>query len=419
MPFASREAQTRIKHEILRDYAGAWAGIISQGTAKRSPRGTVLDLAYFDGFAGCGRYECDEDRPHSQERIWGSPILALEALKATAAKAPDNIQVRVTGILAEENTGRYDELVENLGASGLDLRVNEVQRLHQVELGAITVVRGDVRPRVEELLAGLGASVFLLAFTDPYGTAMPMNLLRQIVARQQTDTVTLFPVYDVHKYAGSALKPPSAREDGDRDNIRRNTIHLGTEEWLEIAARDLPVEEAAPLYVELYRRQLRAAAPKTVAKDIGLSFSSRSQAFGLPGYHIFLTTRNPHGAFRMNSILRQAGYRRYWTHWGDHEAREAGERDARGELELGLEVPFMPVPTVQRVEVSTEEVEGALVEALVPGDYTLKQILGLLADSIFKEGEVKKGLRGLKKQGRAGFQNLDGDLSRVEVLARP
>jgi len=204
----------------------------------------------------------------------------------------------------------------------------------------------------------------------------------------------------------------------DRNNIRRNTDHLGSDKWREIAAQRLSCAAAAPQYVELYREGLQAAVPGLVVKDIGLSFSGRSEDYGLPGYHVFLTTRNPHGAFRMNAILRQAAYRRYWTHWSDHERREAVRRERRGELELGLGVPYTPVPTVQRAEVATEEVEQSLLEYLPPGAYTLRRILELLADSIFTQGEITKALRALKRQERVRFDNLDNDASSVEVLSK-
>src|SRR5438045_7871700 len=73
MPFPSREAQTRIKHEILREYAGAYGGIIARGVGRRAPADAVLDLAYFDGFAGFGRYAGDLDQPGEIAPVWDPP----------------------------------------------------------------------------------------------------------------------------------------------------------------------------------------------------------------------------------------------------------------------------------------------------------------------------------------------------------
>jgi hypothetical protein len=76
--FAERPVQGMVKHTILRQYAGAWAGIIANGVRRqmvqaRESGGPMprLDLVFIDGFGGAGRYGRDFDG--SPGPIWGSP----------------------------------------------------------------------------------------------------------------------------------------------------------------------------------------------------------------------------------------------------------------------------------------------------------------------------------------------------------
>lgn len=56
------EPHTAAKHTILRNYLGAWFGILGQ---------RFSHILYIDGFCGPGRYQGEEV---------GSPIIALDEL---------------------------------------------------------------------------------------------------------------------------------------------------------------------------------------------------------------------------------------------------------------------------------------------------------------------------------------------------
>ncbi len=419
MPFESRDSQTRIKHEILREYVGAWAGIISAGVRRRLRErpGVLLDLVYLDGFAGYGRYEHDTDQPTSVQRVWGSPILALQALEAAGAThARNGLLIRVTGILVEKEAQIHEELCENLRAGGLTRRIVQADWFDQIALDVVNVLRGDFRDHARQIIDGLGSEAFLMAFVDPYGTTMPMSLLQRLVARPKTDAISLFPVYEVHKNAGSARKPEADRTEQDWNNIQRNTDHFGDERWFDVAVRERLADDGwERSYVELYREMLLAAAPGLLAKNIGLRFSSRD----VPGYHLFLTTRDPNGALRMNSILRRAEFRKYWTHWSDRESREQTKRDSRGELELDLNVPYTPLPSVQEPEIVPVEVERGLVDCLRPGGtYTLRSVLSLMANSVYTREEILSALRGLRQRNGVRFDSLRSNESQIVVVLR-
>ena len=203
-----------------------------------------LDLVYFDGFAGSGRYERDADQAEGSGHTWGSPILAMRALEAAAARhRRGGLDVRTTGVIVENDALRFAELRDNLRIAGLAAPIVEAERFTRSALGAVSVIHGDFSEQVEPLVDGLTHDSFLLAFVDPYGTSVPMSILRQLVGRPHTDVVTLFPVYNVRENAGSARKPEASRSPSDRGNITRLNSVFDGDEWLAIAERDYNGEE--------------------------------------------------------------------------------------------------------------------------------------------------------------------------------
>lgn len=418
MPFRSREAQTRIKHGILGQYAGAYGGIICQGVLRQRPApDEILDLAYLDAFAGFGAYDGDADECFKRERVWGSPIIALRAFEAQATRHTGKLTVRVTGALVENDPIKFDELLQNLRSAGLNTPVRQVHDLQHVALGQISALHGDVREYLDDFLTALDEDAFLLAFVDPFGPAMPMRLLRKLVARDRTDAITLFPVSQIHRDAGSLLKTPESREPSDNGNIHRTTEHMGSEEWFEIARLNLSCEEATERYVAAYRNKLLSAANGLQVKNVGLSFASRSQTSDSPGYHLFLTTRNLWGAYRINDIVRSAEFEKHLEHWSDHESQRASEVERQGVYELELGVPHVARPAVgERKRMPVMEVKAAIIDRVPPGSHTVRQILQRLANTVFKEGEVRAGLRALKEDGRVSYRTLEGYNNRVDVL---
>ena len=66
------EEPTKIKHQLLNDYLGAWISILY---SNQSLIGKEKKLIYVDGFSGPGEYWADETK---SSRVNGSPILAAE-----------------------------------------------------------------------------------------------------------------------------------------------------------------------------------------------------------------------------------------------------------------------------------------------------------------------------------------------------
>lgn len=419
--FDERPVQGKVKHTILRQYAGAWAGIILNGArhdyalalrAGRHFAGT--DLVYMDGFGGAGRYARDFDG--SAGPIWGSPIIGVQALEAQAARA--SFPVRVTAYLTEENSTCYRELVRNLEAAGLRTPIVEVQRFTRTGLGQVNVLRGDFRDQIQDLMAllgpGHGADPFVLALIDPYGPTMRMDDVRALLGRQRTDGIVLFPYHDVEVRSGSAVKAQDERQRMDRQNLVVRTAHFGTETWIEIANRPgVTAEEREAAWAQLYGEQIRAADPALIVKNIPLRLGTIDRT----AYHLFLVTRDASGAMKLNEVLREAEVNEDWILWQGLEARLQEEARALGQASLfGDEAPVTPPKAAKRA-FPIEDVARELVARVGGRLTTLDGIYRAMADTLYTAGEIGKALRLLRDRGQAEYDSLTSRKAPVCVAA--
>jgi three-Cys-motif partner protein len=406
MPFPSRDSQTRIKHAILVDYLGAWAGIIQNGLrrvveqARRRRRPFRLNLVYLDAFAGFGMYERDSDRPSGGEPVWGSPILAMRALEQASTILGD--AVSLTGVLIEKEADRVRELQENVEAARLRTPMAPPDDAGVVAKGCLTIIHGDFRQYSASVLEALDEEDFLFAFVDPYGMSMSMEGLASLLGRPRTDALVLFPVADLNKKAGSLRKAPDERTPTEEVNLRLVREHLGTAEWQRIAvdgALDRQSREAA--YASLYHSQLRDIDPGLAAKSIEMTYSAIDRAV----YHLFLTTRDYDGALKMNEVLRKAAYRQHWTLWGDREQRIRERSEAAGELSLFPDMPATQEPDPELVTPSMEEVQAAIRDQLGSGTYGYKDgVLKAMVEHPYTDSEIRRALTALKRTGAAEYE---------------
>lgn len=411
MPFPPRDSQTRIKHGILREYVGAWSGIIANGLRGAARQANVLGrpfqlpLIYVDGFGGCGRYERDSDQLASTEPVWGSPIIGMRALEASVARFDYPIQL--SGIVVEENPANFEELVATMQEAVLRTPLGVRERVADAVRGEVTLVEGDFRDHVTDLVRWLRDS-FALVLVDPYGTGMPMEALKPLLSRSRTDAIILFPFLDIDRKGGSAKKPVEERTPHDQGNVTRVTNVFGTEQWIAIACDPtLTMADREERYATLYFDQLRALYPELIVKNIALRLSASDRT----GYHLFLTTTDADGAMRMNDILRSAEFQEHFTIWRDEVERqrrreeESAQESMFGDLGLAF---GSPAPAVEPLQVDMKMVEGAIL-ALCPHntDLTPKQFYGCMANTPYRSTEIDKALRALRNNKRAQFTGLN------------
>jgi three-Cys-motif partner protein len=397
--FATRNSQTRIKHSILDEYAGVWAGIISHGLRKVAldKPGVKLDLVYLDCFAGKGRYGADSDAPDASGPVWGSPVLGYAKLlkQAGQLEAQVDCKVSVTGIAIDNDRQYVDDLVVNLNeALGVDAaEISQFDRSQH--WGRYSVIHGDCRDYLAGLLAQLRTNDFLLAFVDPYGPAARMDVVNQLLRRKRTDTIIYFPTFDVDMKGGSAKRSEEERLPTEEPNLLRTDRLFGTDAWREIARDEtLDLSGRAKAFADLYAERLSFADPTLAIKNIPLRFSQQDR----PAFNIFAATRNSDGALRLNGIMRKADYRQHWTVYGDARARE--------EQQPQIVLFGMPAPEVTQWKPSAEEIASDIQDAvIVGGKLTYNELRDLMVSSAYTEAEIKKGLRHMRKHDRLQFED--------------
>lgn len=418
--FAQRSVQAKVKHTILRQYAGAWAGIIANGVrgaavrARADGRGYRLDLVYIDGFGGAGRYGVDVDG--SPGPVWASPIIGVQALEVQAAAHASVLDVRISAIICEKESDCYLPLVANLHAAGLRTPITEVAAVGPAALGRVNVLRGDFRRQLEDVRRLLGpgtnADPFVLAMVDPYGPCMAMADLHRLLGRQRTDAIVNFPYYDLEVRSGSARKDAVDRAPMDRQNVEVRNAHFGTEAWHQYSP--LPAARREAEWARLYGNQLRAASPGLLAKNIPLQLGDIART----AYHLFLVTRDPNGAMKMNEVLRGAEIDEQWIRWHGQEARLKAEARALGQQSLfGGDPGALPPPAFAKRAFGPEEVAAVLKTRVGGRELSLTGVYGCMADTLYTAGEVQKGLALLKRRGEAEYAGLSSGSTPVRVAA--
>ena len=409
MPFGERPAQTRVKHEILDEYSGAWAGIIvngvkSQSAARRS--GFLLDLVYVEGFAGFGRYSGDVDQPGDRTPVWGSPVIGLRKLEAASKTGrKSGISVRVTGILVDQNDqGQIRELEENLRTAGIVTPITRLLDASQIRKGSVNLIPGDFRDHVDGIVDAIQPKDFGFAFLDPFGESMRMDSLTRILGRPRTDSIVLFPTARVDRLGGCVAKPPPRRDPKDLSNIGRIDRLYGTSEWQRVPMNPaLTREQRETAYVNLYRNRVKAIDEGLSVKNIALRFTGIDRE----AYSLLLTTRDPEGGIRMNGVLRKAEARKHWSVWEDLEARVRSREEELGWGNLFPDMPRTAPPTVESETVAEEDVTSSVLDVVLPGeDLEYKELLGRLCDSAYVRGEINSALRSLRNRRQFEFDRL-------------
>lgn len=196
---------SRIKHEILNGYFGAWSGILSR---------SFNHLAYFDCFAGDGRY-VDENR----QPLPGSPQRA----------------VGIATDLVNKTKGLSLTLgfIELDGTKAARLR-NDLATVATPSVKC-TVLSGDTRDLVGEILEALksrSGTVPTLFFVDPYGHPLPVPILRKLLAIPKAEVLVNLMWYRI------------SMDLGNEERIPHFNYMFGHESWMNQKFMSLTGESA-------------------------------------------------------------------------------------------------------------------------------------------------------------------------------
>ncbi len=252
---------TTIKHAILRRYLEAWLPIVGRWNSK---------LVYIDGFAGPGRYEGGED---------GSPIVAVKTVRAhPALKAPRD-DGQVLFVFIEEKQDRAADLTRELSALGT----------LPSWITVLPVRVGTFKQHVEKMLNDIEAAGLKLAptfaFIDPFGFAVPMDLIRRIAQYPSCECLISFMYESVNRFLG---KP----------DLEANFNQLfATNEWREIVKLDDAAARHRRL-VALYRQQLKLYAGFTHVRTFEMVGAGNQTE-----YHLFFGTKSDKGLSEMKKAM--------------------------------------------------------------------------------------------------------------------
>lgn len=242
------EEQTKIKHQVLKEYFDRWVKIVGQ----RNP------LNFFDCFAGSGAYLDKDESIH-----YGSPILAADII------ARNQEQLGRTGqILVIDNDA---ENIENLkkiwAAKKIPVKMAAVTNEFDTTINSLLdQTKGNLRPT--------------FFFIDPFGFTIKMSTLHRILKIQKSEILLNFMFNNINRFL--------------IDDLEETLNNLfGGDEWK--CCRDLEGAERENKLVHLFRQKLKSFSKFVMPYRI--SFPDRVQTY----YYLFHCTNHLKGCVVMKA----------------------------------------------------------------------------------------------------------------------
>jgi len=253
--------QTVGKHMVLRDYLGAWLGILGQ----REQR-----IVFVDGFAGPGQYEGGEQ---------GSPLIALDVFEKHSAVG--RIIAKPVFLFLEDDLRRHAHLSALVApiASRLGNRADLL-----VKTGRFDVTMSGLLDNLESTGSGL-APAFVMV--DPFGVShVPMALMARILANKKSEIFVSFMYEAINRHHTTEEFEPHL------DDL------FGTDQWRQMEAIADP-RARKQFALNLYESQLR---------DAGAEYVTRFELWdeGRFVYAIYFATGNALGCDRMKQAIWNA-----------------------------------------------------------------------------------------------------------------
>ncbi|MHB8411440.1 MAG: three-Cys-motif partner protein TcmP [Candidatus Acidiferrales bacterium] len=220
---------SRIKHIILQKYLLPWASIL--GSWHRQ-------LAYFDCFAGPGKYELD-GKP-----VAGSPVIAVEeAIEFLRTRADQSLVMYLL-----DDKRKHVEQLEN----SLKCLQPYPQNL------AVNVRCVDSRSYIQDLLGSLntlGPSFFLI---DPYGHPLALPVINSILRRDRTEVLINLMWFQINR----DINNPKVES-------RLNEL-FGDNDWRKQPFVDMRGTEREKAFLEYFKSRLecRFVLPFKIRYDI-------------------------------------------------------------------------------------------------------------------------------------------------------
>jgi len=402
-----RDTQTRIKHEILKEYLIKWGSIITNGLAGHyagNPqfRSTAkVRFMYIDYFSAWGAYREDGDT------VYGSPILgvrALDEIKRFFIAQTSGVIPAITTILFEEEAPHYDSLLHTLESLGYKDRVKQVDDLSRIGDGDIALINRDSSQYVDQVLNFIKAidQTYSFHFIDPFGVkGVERASLEKIVSKERADCMINMMLNYISRWISVATKEDLT--SAEQFHATALDEFYGSAIWRDIA-HDLASgfidrQEAETLLVNELSKILHNAHNSLTVKQIPLKFQDREQTL----YYLFLTTRDPTGAFAINEILADAHIREY-----DYRVEKRHMKTKPGQTSFLELIPDPKRPTEPEPDIDL--LADQTYQACQKREMIYRDVLAEMAHTGFFPKDMKDAMGKLRQQKRAFF---DGAPSKI------
>ncbi|MCX5782146.1 MAG: three-Cys-motif partner protein TcmP [Elusimicrobia bacterium] len=258
---------TKVKHEILSKYLGAWIRILGKNYSR---------ICYFDCFAGRSIYKDGEK---------GSPLLALDI--CADVKKRFHYLKEIVCTFIEKDRVNFDDLKKS---------VKEEIEKYPKKYEGITVIE-PINDEFENIANGiidkvgknLAPSFF---FIDPFGfSGVPLKTLNKLLSIQRVEIFITFMLRDVIRFLESEPHKHSIEELYNIENIKEM---LSSDDYKKI-----PKEEAL---LKIYIAQLKSAGAKYT-----LPFKVNADEKLQTTYYLIHVTNHPKGCEIMKEIMLHSG----------------------------------------------------------------------------------------------------------------
>lgn len=430
MVSAKRKVQTKIKHQILEKYLGAWTGIILSGVKKYRFGNTVpkVKFVYVDLFSCTGYYDSDTAQPMSLNGpvVKGSPLIGIDCLKKAVQLGHDyKVDVSYNCIFIEETKPNFEELISKLEdykpiRPGTLINTDDFESLKDQD---IAVIQGDCLDYTDRIIDYISSEhTWTFVFIDPYGPkSIPIHMVKRYINAKKVDSMINFPILNVHRKGvtsqGGGIK---TRNSGEKQILENIDNVFGNQKWRTIANQyiSLPpspirtnrIDDSLGKY---YYNCLLEKCQTSYIKRIPIKFPDKNRII----FDLLLATKNYNGAFVMNNILREAEIDQFY------HAERAKIFNAQRQENTNNQLLIFPAEIIIKnpdsvvklspSKYSGEEVSEWLIKEFKGESLTIDNIYKRSVNTTFTISEIHKGLRYLKNKSKATYISLNDIKNRV------
>jgi three-Cys-motif partner protein len=338
--WADYDGLQHAKHQLLERYLGGWFPILSSWSGQ---------VIYIDCHAGRGRHKTGHK---------GSPILALRTLLRHPHLSEMLSSTTVKFVFFEVNHSNYEclnEEVKSLGQLPVGIEIEAVCSDYQRELREIV---GELRQKGQQLAPAL-------AFVDPYGFTLSMDLLNELLVFPKCELFVNF----MYRYVDMAMRNPPQASNLD--------ALFGCSDWRNVKEID-DYETRTNRVLSLFSGQLNA-------KFVTRMYMRASN--GTLKYVLLHATNDRRG----REVMKEA----IWSVTPDGSFT-ASEHHNPNQLVL-----IQPDPNL-------EPLDNLLWEQFAGKKLNIEELYEWLLGTMYRKVHLHKVLRDCRDQGTVKFSGYEG-----------